>query len=112
MVNISVQTLSDAIARYSVKSDPSSTSTHNNVPKTVVTTTSAIVSAFRRIHGTDPPDGSLGDMTWLTLAAVKSTEIRGRHGFEANGGDEGHIDLTFLITTFSVYVYILCAEKW
>ena len=75
MVELSVQTLSDAIARYSVKSDPSSTSTHNNVPKTVVTTTSAIVSAFRRIHGTDPPDGSLGDVTWLTLAAVKGPNL-------------------------------------
>ena len=42
--------MSDAIARYSVKSNPASTSTHNNVPKTVITTTSAIVSAYRRIQ--------------------------------------------------------------
>ena len=65
MVSISVQTLSDAIARYSVKSDPASTSTNNNVPKTVATITSAVVSAYRRIHGGKPPDDNLGDMTWL-----------------------------------------------
>jgi hypothetical protein len=38
MVDISMQTLSDSIAHYSVKSDPASTSTNNNVPRTVVTT--------------------------------------------------------------------------
>ena len=75
MVELSVQTLSDAIARYSIKSDPASTSTNNNVPRTVITTTSAIVSAYRRIHGTNPPDGSLGDMTWLTLEAVKGPNL-------------------------------------
>eukprot|EP01046_Picozoa_sp_COSAG06_P091268 COSAG06_NODE_37552_length_434_cov_0.525373_1_plen_72_part_01 len=71
MVVISTQTLSDSIARHSIKSNPASTSTNNNVPKTVITTTSAIVSAYRRIHGTNPPDGNLGDMTWLTLKAAK-----------------------------------------
>eukprot|EP01046_Picozoa_sp_COSAG06_P086935 COSAG06_NODE_33483_length_489_cov_0.858974_1_plen_114_part_10 len=75
MVDISVQTLSDSIARYSVKSDPASTSTNNNVPRTVVTTTSAIVSAYRRVHGVNPPDGNLGDLSWLTLRAVKGPNL-------------------------------------
>jgi hypothetical protein len=75
MVDISVQTLSDSIARYSVKSNPASTSTNNNVPRTVVTTTSAIVSAYRRVHGVNPPDGNLGDLSWLTLRAVKGPNL-------------------------------------
>jgi hypothetical protein len=75
MVDISVQTLSDAIARYSVKSNPASTSTNNNVPKTVITATSAIVSAYRRVHGANPPDGNLGDLTWLTLKAIKGANL-------------------------------------
>ena len=77
MVDISVQTLSDAIARYSVKSNPASTSTNNNVPWTVVTTTSAIVSAYRRVHGVNPPDGNLGDLSWLTLRAIVKPPDRG-----------------------------------
>jgi hypothetical protein len=75
MVDISVQTLSDAIARYSVKSNPASTSTNNNVPKTVITATSAIISAYRRVHGANPPDGNLGDLTWLTLKAIKGANL-------------------------------------
>ena len=75
MADISVQTLSDSIARYSVKSDPASTSTNNNVPRTVVTTTSAIVSAYRRVHGVNPPDGNLGDLSWLTLRAIKGPNL-------------------------------------
>ena len=78
MVELSVQTLEDAIARYSVKTKPGSASTNNNVPRTVVTTTSAIVSAYRRIHGTNPPDSSLGDMTWLTLQAVNGPNLSGK----------------------------------
>ena len=45
------------------------------MPKTVVTTTSAIVSAYRRVHGTNPPDGNLGDLTWLTLKEVNTSKI-------------------------------------
>jgi hypothetical protein len=46
-----------------------------NVPRTVVTTTSAIVSAYRRVHGVNPPDGNLGDLSWLTLRAVKGPNL-------------------------------------
>ena len=47
MVTISIQTLEDAIARYSIKTPVGSTSTNNNVPKTVTTVVSAIVSAYQ-----------------------------------------------------------------
>ena len=75
MITISIQTLGDAIARYSIKTPVGSTSTNNNVPKTVTTNVSAVVSAYRRIHGVDPPDGDLGDMTWLSLENVRGPNL-------------------------------------
>ena len=78
MVSISLQTLEDAIARYSVKSDPASTSTNQVVPKTVRTIVSSIRSAYRRIHGTDPSDDNLDDMTWLTIEKVNGPNLSGK----------------------------------
>ena len=74
-INISESTLADLVAQYSVKTPPGTTSTNNTVPKNVRTVVSSIKTAYRRIKGVDPPDGNLGDLSWLTLANVKGPNL-------------------------------------
>eukprot|EP01043_Picozoa_sp_COSAG02_P008151 COSAG02_NODE_254_length_26937_cov_16.503950_30_plen_491_part_00 len=74
-INISTSTLADLVAQYSVKTRPGNTSTNNTVPQSVSTVLSSVKTAYRRIHGNDPPGGDLGDLTWLTPAKIEGANL-------------------------------------
>ena len=62
-------TLEDIVARYSFKTE-GSTSTTNKTPASVKTAMSTLRQAYARVHG-DKPDDNFGDLTWLTTANLK-----------------------------------------
>ena len=68
-IDFSKATLEDILARYSVKAK-GSTSTTNKTPASVSTAMSTLRQAYARVHGAKP-DTDFGDLTWLTVAAMK-----------------------------------------
>jgi len=68
-ITFSTTTMEDVLARYSVKAK-GSTSTTNKTPASVSTAMSTLRQAYARVHGAKP-DTDFGDLTWLTVAAMK-----------------------------------------